>query len=192
MLQNNENNEIEFTTKHDLISNIPSKVKSHLQLQNSGHIISFVTKVDIENNFKCKKAICFKMEFPDKDLFAVNCFARLFTSNIAYILKDFIKIPISVEGLDIIATAEHKNFNIIQKDGIVNMVKIFKDGEIGCIMIFLYLNSGEFQGVNPRAFSLNDFLTEDKILGLTKRIEESYYYLTKEIAKDCWKGNSVD
>lgn len=154
------------------------------RLQQSGHIKIFVSETDLGKNQKAMEAINILMEFPNRDLFSLDCFLRLFTTTVATILNKHTSIPMSVDGFDIIATKEHSNAGIVQKDGIANFSTFFKDDEIGVILISLYNEAGNDS--NPRAYSLD--LDPNVFTQLKSDIEKAFYYITKQIMIDTWMG----
>ena len=94
-----------------------------------GNIVSFIAPVevtlnliDLEDSLEkdyiySDSMINFCWEIPNLDPFGAVCFQRLFNTNMANILYQFIKKPIEMKGDDIIVHAEHSRGSIIQQKG---------------------------------------------------------------------------
>ena len=94
-----------------------------------GNIVSFIAPVevtlnliDLEDSLEkdyiySDSMINFCWEIPNLDPFGAVCFQRLFNTNMANILYQFIKKPIEMKGDDLIVHAEHSQGGIVQQKG---------------------------------------------------------------------------
>jgi hypothetical protein len=122
-------------------------------------------------------AINFCWEIPNIDCFAAVAFQRLFNTQIANILNQFINKPIEVDGDDLIVHAEHTQHGIAQIKGkaSVSITHLVNGAALGHTAINIVA------GKKAPAFAFSTNLTHKQAEEFMTKVVEAFYKTTDSI-----------
>lgn len=154
-----------------------------------GNIVSFVAPVevtlnliDLEDSLEkdyiySESMVNFCWEIPNLDAFGAVCFQRLFNTNIAFILQDFIKKPIEMKGDDLIIHGEHNQGGIVQTKGKASVsITYSKEGTaIG------HTGINVVAGKKAPAFAYSTNLTPEQVELFQQKTHNLFYSMVDNI-----------
>jgi hypothetical protein len=157
----------------------------------TGNIVAFVSPVNVEtsgmidredllsNDFiYSERMINFCWEIPCiHDGFGAVAFQRLFNTGLADILGKYIKVPIIVDGDDIMVLNEHRGGGIIQQKGkasvsITHMIGSVAIGHTGINIV---------AGDKAPAFAYSTDMNDNQVLGFINDTIHYFNWLTHDI-----------
>lgn len=157
----------------------------------TGNIVAFVSPVNVEtsgmidkedllsNDFiYSEKMINFCWEIPCiHDGFGAVAFQRLFNTGLAGILEKYIKVPIIVDGDDIMVLNEHQGGGIIQQKGKASVSITHMLGSVAVGHTGINVSAGD----KAPAFAYSTNMNDNQTLGFINDVIQYFNWLTRDI-----------
>jgi hypothetical protein len=104
-------------------------------------------------------------------------FQRLFITQVANILYQYIKSPIEVKGDDLIVKKEHKQGGIIQQEGKASVSITYCNNQT----VLGHLGINRIAGKHAPAFAYSTNLTEDQCISFMNEVISCFYTLLDDL-----------
>lgn len=154
-----------------------------------GNIVSFTSPVEVTLNLidledslekdyiHSESMVNFCWEIPNLDPFGAVCFQRLFNTNIAFILQEYIKKPIEMKGDDLIVHAEHEQGGILQTKGKASVSITYSKDNVAIGHTGINIVAGK----KAPAFAFSTNLTSEAAEQFQKRVHHLFYSMVDNI-----------
>ena len=154
-----------------------------------GNIVSFVAPVevtlnliDLEDSLEkdyiySESMVNFCWEIPNLDPFGAVCFQRLFNTNIANVLHEYIKKPIEMKGDDIIVHADHSQGGVHQTKGKASVSITYSKDSVAIGHTGINITAGK----KAPAFAYSTNLNEADVATFQLKVHRLFYMMVDNI-----------